>query len=174
MESENAYRSHHYLQLAAGFSLVELMVTLVVLAIILFIGIPSFQNLFENSRVRRANDDFITAANLARSEAITRELPVGGQVVLCERNAGDNGCSGDSDWSNGLLVAEVNAGGGVVQVIRVWDPVPTATVTAGAGQIFFTRDGRANPAVGFSVDVNSQSQAYCMRPTGSLFKGGCP
>lgn len=172
MESENAYRSS--LSLETGFTLIELLMTIFILGIILAFGIPSFQNLFENNRVRRVNDDFITAVNLARSEAITRELPAGGQVVLCERNAAADGCSGDSDWSNGLLVAEVNAGGGVVQVIRVWDPVPTATVTAGAGQIFFTRDGRANPAVGFSVDVNSQSQAYCMRPTGSLFKGGCP
>lgn len=174
MVSENATRSRSHHCLETGFSLIELMMSIFILAIILAIGIPGFQNLFENNRVRRVNDDFITAVNLARSEAITRELPAGGQVVLCERNAGDNGCSGDLDWNDGLLVAEVNAGGGVVQVIRVWDPVPTATVTAGAGQIFFTRDGRANPAVGFSVDVNSQSQAYCMRPTGSLFKGGCP
>ena len=172
MVSENASRSNCLLE--TGFSLIELMVTIVILAIILAIGIPGFQNLFENSRLQRANGDFVTAVNLARSEAISRELPAGGRVVLCERNAAANGCSGDADWSDGVLVLEVDAVGNVQQVIRAWDPIPTVTLTAGAAQILFTSDGRADPAVGFNVDVNGESQDYCLRPTGSLFKGGCP
>ena len=172
MESDNAYRS--LFSLEAGFTLIELLMTIFILGIILAFGIPSFQNLFENNRVRRVNDDFITAVNLARSEAISRELPAGGRVVLCERNAAANGCSGDADWSDGVLVLEVDAVGNVQQIIRAWDPIPTVTLTAGAAQILFTSDGRADPAVGFNVDVNGESQDYCLRPTGSLFKGGCP
>lgn len=76
MESEYSLNVRRTLD--AGFSLVEVMVTVAVLAIILAIGIPSFQSFFENSRLNRANDDFIAAVNLARSEAITRELPAGG------------------------------------------------------------------------------------------------
>jgi len=171
--SENASRSDY--RPDAGFSLVELMVAIVVLAIVLAIGIPSFQSMFESSRENRANDDFISAVNLARSEAITRELPAGGRVVLCERNGGATGCSGDTGWGDGLLVAEVDAAGNVVQVIRAWDPVPNASVTAGAARILFASDGRADPAGGFSVNVEGRtSHSYCMRPTGSVFKGACP
>ncbi len=172
MESE--YSSNVRRSLDAGFSLIEVMVTVAVLAIILAIGIPSFQSLFENSRLNRANDDFIAAVNLARSEAITRELPAGGGVVLCERNAAGTACSGDAAWADGLMVLEMDAGGNVLQVIRAWDPVATAAVAAGANQITFSRDGRADPAVGFTVNVDGKSQNYCLRPTGSVFKGGCP
>lgn len=171
MESKNAMSNRSR---ATGFSLIELMVTIAILAIILMIGIPSFQNLFENSRINRANDNFIAAVNLARSEAITRELPAGGRVVLCERNADATACSGDAAWADGLMVLEAEADGTVVQVIRVWDPIATASVAAGANSVTFSPDGRANPAVGFAVNVSDKSQAYCLRPTGSVFKGACP
>jgi len=172
VESAYLYTVRHDLE--TGFSLIELMVTLIVLAIILAIGIPSFQRLFETSRVNRANDEFIAAVNLARSEAITRELPAGGRIVLCERNAAATDCSGDTDWADGLMVLEAEADGTVVQVIKVWDPIATASVTAGASRVLFSSDGRANPAVGFAVNVSDKSQAYCIRPTGSVFKGACP
>jgi type IV fimbrial biogenesis protein FimT len=171
---ESEYSSKVCRILDAGFSLIELMVTIAVLAIIVTIGIPSFQSLFENSRLNRANDDFIAAVNLARSEAITRELPAGGVVVLCERNAAGTACSGDAAWADGLMVLEMDAGGNVLQVIRVWDPVATAAVAAGANGVAFSSDGRANPAVGFAVSVGTDLQNYCLRPTGSIFKGVCP
>jgi len=172
VESAYLYTVRHDLE--TGFSLIELMVTLIVLAIILAIGIPSFQRLFETSRVNRANDEFIAAVNLARSEAITRELPAGRRIVLCERNAAGTDCSGDAQWADGLMVLEVDADGNPLQVIRVWDPVPTASVAAGAHRITFSPDGRADPAVGFTVQVDTEQQAYCLRPTGSIFKGVCP
>ncbi len=159
---------------SSGFTLIELMMTIAILAIILAIGIPSFQNLFENSRFNRANDEFISAVNLARSEAITRELPSGGQVLLCERNTAGTACSGDAAWSDGLMVLEADAAGAVVQVIRVWEPIATAQVAAVAGSVAFMPDGRVNQAGGFTITVSGTSQAYCMRPTGSLFRGACP
>lgn len=159
---------------SSGFTLIELMITIAILAIILAIGIPSFQNLFENSRFSRANDAFISAVNLARSEAITRELPAGGSVPLCERNAAGTACSGDASWADGFMVLEVDAAGAAVQVIRVWDPIATAQVAAVASSVAFMPDGRVNQGGGFTITVSGTSQAYCMRPTGSLFKGACP
>jgi type IV fimbrial biogenesis protein FimT len=72
------------------------------------------------------------------------------------------------------MVLEMDAGGNVLQVIRVWDPVATAAVAAGANGVAFSSDGRANPAVGFAVSVGTDLQNYCLRPTGSIFKGVCP
>lgn len=59
-----------------GFSLVELMVTLTVAAILLGIGIPSFSTLITNQRLGTAASDFLNAINLARSEAIQRSARV--------------------------------------------------------------------------------------------------
>jgi type IV fimbrial biogenesis protein FimT len=60
----------------AGFSLVELMVTLAVAAILLGIGIPGFSELIENQKIAATTADFVAAINLTRSAAIQRGMRV--------------------------------------------------------------------------------------------------
>jgi type IV fimbrial biogenesis protein FimT len=59
-----------------GFSVVELMVAVAVLAIIVGIGLPSFQTMLERSRVDSAADSLADSFRYARSEAITRNTTV--------------------------------------------------------------------------------------------------
>lgn len=60
----------------SGFTLIELMITLVVVAILLAVGIPSFQTIFETNRLATQANELVTAVNLARSEAIKRGVNV--------------------------------------------------------------------------------------------------
>ena len=53
-----------------GFTLIELMITLVMLAVLLGLGIPSFGNWVANSRVRTTADSIQNALRLAQTEAI--------------------------------------------------------------------------------------------------------
>ena len=62
-----------------GFTLLELMVTIVVVSIILGIGVPSFVRTFQTSRMAGATNDLIASIHLARSEAVKRRAP----VTLC-------------------------------------------------------------------------------------------
>lgn len=55
-----------------GFSLIELMVAIAVLAIILMIAVPSFNELRERSALRGASDQVISFWNEARFEALKR------------------------------------------------------------------------------------------------------
>ena len=55
-----------------GFTLIELMVTISIAAILLAIGVPSFQAIIENNRLATQSNELITAVSLARSEAIKR------------------------------------------------------------------------------------------------------
>jgi type IV fimbrial biogenesis protein FimT len=59
-----------------GFTLLELMVTLAIAAIILSVGSPSFGEFRRNSRLTSAGNDFLAAVQVARSEAIKRQQPV--------------------------------------------------------------------------------------------------
>jgi type IV fimbrial biogenesis protein FimT len=92
-----------------GFTIIELMVSLLVLSILFAAAVPSFREFTRNNRVIAAQNDLITAINLARSEALKRSSP----VTVCASEDGEN-CSDDTDWSKGWIVTV--PGGGLVQM----------------------------------------------------------
>lgn len=61
---------------AQGFTLIELMVTVTVMAVLATLAAPSFREFIANQRLRNASFDLMTALTLARSEAITRNSDV--------------------------------------------------------------------------------------------------
>ncbi|AZZ94364.1 prepilin-type N-terminal cleavage/methylation domain-containing protein [Hahella sp. KA22] len=63
-----------------GFTLVELMVVIAILAITLVLGLPSFSNLIDSNRVTANTNTLVGALNLARMEAVNR----GGKSGLAE------------------------------------------------------------------------------------------
>lgn len=67
-----------------GFTLIELVVTLVVAAVIVAWGLPSFKNLIISNRLVSQTNDLIGSLNLARSEAIKR----GSTVSVCKSKNG--------------------------------------------------------------------------------------
>lgn len=92
-----------------GFTAVELLVTLAVVALLAAIGVPSFRSLSEGSRIEQGVGTLRAALDLARSEALARGRVVG----LCrsiDPNASDPRCStasgafGARDWAAGWLV----------------------------------------------------------------------
>lgn len=95
----NAHRRHAP---QGGFTLVELMVTLAVLAILIGVAIPSFSTLMASNRLTAATNNFVTAINLARMEALRRNQ----RVTLCKAAPGATSCdtSPSSSWGNGWVV----------------------------------------------------------------------
>lgn len=74
--------------LTQGFSLIEMVITIVVLAIILAIAAPSFNTFFDQYRVKRAADTFSSILINAKSEAIkqnktVRTVITGGGPTWC-------------------------------------------------------------------------------------------
>jgi len=101
-----------------GFTLIELMMTLAIGAILLTVAVPSFSTFIKNSRITASTNKVITAVNQARSEASKR----GVRVVLCRSanvGAADPDCGGSSkDWSTGWLVFAV----GTSRATPLYDP----------------------------------------------------
>jgi type IV fimbrial biogenesis protein FimT len=65
---------------ARGFSLVELMVGLTILAIVLMLGVPMYTQFVANTQVRNAAESVLNGLRLAQAEAVKRNAPV--QFVL--------------------------------------------------------------------------------------------
>ena len=59
-----------------GFTIIELLVTLAIAALILGLAAPSFNEFRRNGRLTGTANDFLGAVQLARTEAIKRQQPV--------------------------------------------------------------------------------------------------
>lgn len=107
-----------------GFTLIELMVTIAVLAIAISIAVPSFSNMIRDNRAESQSGAMATALNLARSEAVKR-----GENVTVSPSTGTN-------WSGGW---EVKAGS---EVIRSYPALQGATLSSAVSSFVFNSRGR--------------------------------
>lgn len=85
-----------------GVTLIELLVTVSVLAILSSIAVPSLQNFTNTSRAVALTNELVAALNFARSEAIKR----GVAVTICKTANPDNAsptCTTDGSWQSGWL-----------------------------------------------------------------------
>lgn len=84
-----------------GFTLIEMMVALVVLAVLVVVGAPAFSELIKNNRMLSSVYAMRAALNGARSEALAQRTP----VTLCRSDDDydeDQSCS-LGDWNTGFI-----------------------------------------------------------------------
>lgn len=87
----------------SGFTLIELMVTVTVAAILLSMAVPAFTNFIKDSQLLADSNSLVADVNLARSEAIKRGVPVG----VCSSpspNAGSPTCAASATWTSGWIL----------------------------------------------------------------------
>lgn len=90
-------------RLSAGFTLIELVVTLAVVAILVAAGAPSFRAFVVNNRIATQANDFMGDLMYARSEAAKRGMP----VFLCKSTNADTAspaCTTEGDWESGWAI----------------------------------------------------------------------
>ena len=93
---------------AKGFTLIELMVTLTIAAILLMVAVPNISQMIASSAVSSNVNSFLADMRFARSEAIRR----GGEVALCRvtnPDAANPTCltiAGTDGWVTGWIVFE--------------------------------------------------------------------
>jgi type IV fimbrial biogenesis protein FimT len=82
----------------AGFTLIELMITIALIAVLSTIAAPSMRDLVKNARMTALANDFITDLSIARSEAVKR----GVRMAICTSSNGTS-CT-NTGWNQGWIV----------------------------------------------------------------------
>ena len=93
-----------------GFTLIEIMVSLAIIALMVLMGLPSMTTYFQNSKIGSAAQAYAAGLQVARTEAIRRNAPV--QFVLT-----------DTPIAPGVENAAVPSPNGRNWVVRECDPV---------------------------------------------------
>ena len=142
-----------------GFTLVELMVTVVVLAIVATIGIPSFIGLLERNRATASANELLGSIQFTRSEAVRLNTT----SRICPSNDGTT-CSGA--WTDGWVVLR----GTTDEVVRVGQENAAVTIT-GPTEVEFGSAGNVIstvPSGGINFEVTSGGTNRCV----SVFLSG--
>lgn len=137
-----------------GFTLIEMMVTIAVAAILLALAIPSFRDTIVRSRIASVSNDFMGALNFARSEAVKR----GRRILICKSSSG-TGCTESAQWESGWMAFEDKDADYTLDsgeaIVRVWSSIPATYTLRQTGSfpshIGYDSYGQASKTGAFAV-----------------------
>lgn len=133
-----------------GFTLVEMLVTLAIFAVLLMIALPSMRPFLQSQSVKNASMDLVSTVALARSEAIKRNATV------------DVKATNAADWSLGWVVSQGT------NVIRKQGSLGNIAITPSSASFSFDGNGRmTSTGATFAIaPVNKTgSQPLCLSVT---------
>lgn len=123
---------------ARGFSLIELMTTTALLALLGAMAMPSLENLINGNRLANASNEMLAFLNAARLEAVTHHT----RVDLC-RSADGEHCSADAPSLAGWMAYRPEGDGiEVVAAIRMDGRVVLQLNQAATGWAGYDANGR--------------------------------
>lgn len=134
-----------------GFTLIELMVTVSVLAILIAIGMPSFVSVINSNRLTAQSNEVVAALQLARVEAVRQNR----RAIVCGSADGST-CSGSTAWNTGwitFLDMDSNGSPTAAEIIRANTVKAPIVVRSGVASISIRSDGLAHLADGSLVNT---------------------
>lgn len=147
-----------------GFTIIELMVTMFLAAILFGLAIPSFRSVIAGNRLVTQTNDMIGAMTLARSEAITRN----GSMTFCRTDAvSDTTCGGGTvatTWGSWIVR---DPAGNVVRSgsIPTYGGAIKVTSNFTNNTIVYSSDGLARNGASTGTLLNTQLITVCAGTT---------
>ena len=176
-EAHNSLMARHSV---GGFTAIELLVVVSIVALLAALAAPSFTPLIEAWRVRQATEQLQSSLYYARSEAIKR----GGQIAIQKIPNNTNGCTtatGNRDWDCGWFIChDTNSNGacGATEPVlqRVGAPARVqVSRTGGGASIKLNRWGLVDGTwLGFSLvpldkpTTHAGARGVCMSSGGRI------
>lgn len=172
-----ALRSHAQ-RPAYGFTLIEIMVAIGIVAVLASVGLPEFTVFLRNTRLAGVASDLRSDMQLARSESIRRNA----RVLVCPRSSATaTTCAttvAAATWMNGWLVCHDTDNNGACDAATSSDPNPVRTrgapsaplsLSGPAASVIFLPIGNANAAATFTFTGGTTvTRTLSVAPSGSL------
>lgn len=137
-----------------GFTIIELMIAMVVLALLLATAGPMFNNLIKNNRMISEVYALRATFNNARSEALARRT----SVTVCRSSDGATCTAGTGSWSEGYIAFADDDGDGALDPNEVFfskvvdeDTLTMKLIPAATVAIQFSGQGFARGSAGTLV-----------------------
>ncbi|MFT0182508.1 GspH/FimT family pseudopilin [Pseudomonas benzopyrenica] len=154
-----------------GFTLIETLVAIAILAIVISIAAPSFTRMLQSNRAAVLSNELLGTLQIARSEALKRRT----NVVLCRSTVGGSTCVNGTDWSSGWILMQGTT------VLRAWEPLSGATLVGPSAGMTYQSNGLTTQASGAQATFTITTASTCSRTiqvstTGNatVSAGGCP
>ncbi len=153
------------MQKTQGFTLVELLITIAIMAIMMALAVPSFTQMVERNQVTTTGNDMIASIMLARSTAVTREE----NMALAKFD----------DWGDGWTITDTND----TVILSHRTSHPNLSITAQGSNttdsITYTAQGRTSPALVagadyFKISLGSSQRCINFSTSGRPSTGDCP
>ncbi|MGB0866954.1 MAG: GspH/FimT family pseudopilin [Granulosicoccaceae bacterium] len=186
-----------------GFTLLELVVTLIILGLMLGMGLPAMTRMTQGAAVRAASNELVRDFNIARSHS----SDLNERITLCRRSGTSTNCIGASNgagWDNNGWVIFVDNDQDAIpdvanQFIRITDPIDAVSIRHNGvtgnqfnGSVRFYPDGTVrdingnlatvdfdlcpnNPSAGGrTIDMNSRGNIRVSTAQALANGRGCP
>lgn len=108
-----------------GFTLIELMITLVIVSVLLGLAAPAFVSVIRENQIRTQANRIVSSLNLARTTAAKENVA----VIMCASADGSTCSSDETDFVKGWLVYADRDGNGSLttladELVRTYDGLP--------------------------------------------------
>jgi type IV fimbrial biogenesis protein FimT len=129
---------------ACGFTLMELLITIAIAAIVMTLGIPSFRYVTNSNRIAGEVNGLLGDLQFARAEAIKE----GQNVTVCVSALGAS-CDGTSTWQSGWMVYSNPTGvttpvaTSILRIQSTFSGTDTFVAFPATSAITFNREGYA-------------------------------
>ena len=134
-----SFSSVNGLRRQTGFTLLELLVTLAVAAVLVAIAVPSYRDMVERNAMAASTNDLVGSLNYARSEAVTR----GRETYVCPTQDKQT-CTGQGRWTEGWIVYAPDPGSDIPtgeNLLQVHGSVRDQLSIEGASELVFDANG---------------------------------
>jgi len=124
---------------SAGFTMIELMMTIAIATIVMTLAIPSFRYVTNSNRIASEINGLLGDLQFARAEAIKEGQP----VTVCVSTDSATCSANNTAWQSGWIVISSVASVGVLRVQSQFSGTDTFSANHNIFTITFNREGYA-------------------------------